>query len=90
MFCTKKKMRDSEIRILQKQVIIGTAFFFVLFIVSFSFFMSYKKTVEEPDAQMNIPNIQQQSVVGISVFFGIALSVLVVIFIYTSIKLNYS
>lgn len=83
-------MRGSEIRILQKQVIIGTAFFFVLFIVSFSFFMSYKKTVEEPDAQMNIPNIQQQSVVGISVIFGIALFVLFGIFIRTMVKLNYS
>ena len=83
-------MRDSEIRILQKEVIIGTAFFFVLFIVSFAFFMSYKKTVEEPNTQMNIPNIQQQSVVGVSVIFGIALSVLFAIFIRTAVKLNYS
>ncbi len=82
-------MRDSELRIQQKSTIIGTAFFLVLFILSFVFFDSYRKTIEEPNAEMNISNIRKQSVEGSIAIFVIAFLVLFVIFIRTSIKLNY-
>lgn len=82
-------MRDSELRIQQKSTIIVTAFLLALFIASFALFMSYVKTVEEPNTQMNVANIRKQSVVGSKVIFGIAFIVLLVIFIRTAVKLNY-
>lgn len=83
-------MRDSELRINRKEVIIGTAFFIVLFILSFAFFDSYRKTVEDPDPTKNISNIRKQSVEGSKVIFGIALIVLAVIGAYNAVKINYS
>lgn len=82
-------MRDSDLRIQQKTIIIVSAFFLALFIASFSFFMSYKKTVEDPDPTKNISNIRKQSVDGSIAIFAIAFIVLVGIGAYNAVKLNY-